>query len=268
MGKRTSYEPGTWSWVELSTTDLDAAKAFYGGALRLGGRGQRDPRRRRHLLDEAGRRRATPRRSPASTSSSARPAFRRTGSTTSPSPAPTSRPRRRRSSAARSTPARSTSWRRGGWRWSPTPPGAMFGLWQASERDRRRGRQRPGRADLERRRDDRPRGRPGVLLGPLRLGLREDRHRPRRPRLLDRSATTAPSRPQRRPARQVHEETGVPPHLMPYFATESIEDAVAKVGELGGGTTVPVTEVPAGKFAGAIDPQGAAFMLFEGEFDE
>src|SRR5688572_23698246 len=30
MGKRTSYEPGTWSWVELSTTDVDAAKGFYG----------------------------------------------------------------------------------------------------------------------------------------------------------------------------------------------------------------------------------------------
>lgn len=30
MGKRESYEPGTFSWVELSTTDPDAAKAFYG----------------------------------------------------------------------------------------------------------------------------------------------------------------------------------------------------------------------------------------------
>ena len=30
MGKRTSYEPGTFSWVELSTTDPDAAKGFYG----------------------------------------------------------------------------------------------------------------------------------------------------------------------------------------------------------------------------------------------
>jgi uncharacterized protein len=30
MGKRTSYEPGTFSWVELSTTDPDGAKAFYG----------------------------------------------------------------------------------------------------------------------------------------------------------------------------------------------------------------------------------------------
>ena len=33
MRKRTSYEPGTFSWVELSTTDHEAAKAFYGELL-------------------------------------------------------------------------------------------------------------------------------------------------------------------------------------------------------------------------------------------
>ena len=29
MGERTSYEPGTFSWAELATSDADAAKAFY-----------------------------------------------------------------------------------------------------------------------------------------------------------------------------------------------------------------------------------------------
>jgi uncharacterized protein len=29
MGERTEYAPGTFCWVELSTTDLDGAKAFY-----------------------------------------------------------------------------------------------------------------------------------------------------------------------------------------------------------------------------------------------
>jgi predicted enzyme related to lactoylglutathione lyase len=33
MGKRESYEPGTFCWVELSTTDAEGAKAFYGGLL-------------------------------------------------------------------------------------------------------------------------------------------------------------------------------------------------------------------------------------------
>lgn len=30
MGKRTQYGPGTFSWIELATTDLDGAKDFYG----------------------------------------------------------------------------------------------------------------------------------------------------------------------------------------------------------------------------------------------
>src|SRR5919204_723087 len=31
MGERTDYEPGTFSWVDLGTTDPEAAKAFYAG---------------------------------------------------------------------------------------------------------------------------------------------------------------------------------------------------------------------------------------------
>src|SRR3954447_22659524 len=31
MGERTQYTPGTFSWADLSTTDQEAAKAFYGG---------------------------------------------------------------------------------------------------------------------------------------------------------------------------------------------------------------------------------------------
>jgi predicted enzyme related to lactoylglutathione lyase len=33
MGERTSYPPGTFSWVDLQTSDQDAAKAFYSGLL-------------------------------------------------------------------------------------------------------------------------------------------------------------------------------------------------------------------------------------------
>ncbi|HEY7622680.1 MAG TPA: VOC family protein, partial [Solirubrobacteraceae bacterium] len=31
MSERTSYEPGTPSWVDLSTPDVDASARFYGG---------------------------------------------------------------------------------------------------------------------------------------------------------------------------------------------------------------------------------------------
>src|ERR687895_32473 len=33
MGKRSSYEPGTFSYVELATTDVADAKRFYGGVF-------------------------------------------------------------------------------------------------------------------------------------------------------------------------------------------------------------------------------------------
>jgi predicted enzyme related to lactoylglutathione lyase len=33
MGERTSYPPGTFSWAELATSDADAAKAFYASVL-------------------------------------------------------------------------------------------------------------------------------------------------------------------------------------------------------------------------------------------
>jgi predicted enzyme related to lactoylglutathione lyase len=31
MAERTSYESGTFSWIDLATTDQDGAKAFYAG---------------------------------------------------------------------------------------------------------------------------------------------------------------------------------------------------------------------------------------------
>ena len=33
MSERTEYAPGEFCWVDLSTTDVDAAKAFYGELL-------------------------------------------------------------------------------------------------------------------------------------------------------------------------------------------------------------------------------------------
>jgi hypothetical protein len=46
-----------------------------------------------------------------------------------------------------------------------------------------------------------------------------------------------------------------------YFAVEDCEAAVAKVEELGGKVAVAPTEVPPGTFAVVTDPQGAAFAV-------
>ncbi len=44
MPERTSYEPGTFSWVDLSTSDVEAAKAFYAALLGWEYRAEETPR--------------------------------------------------------------------------------------------------------------------------------------------------------------------------------------------------------------------------------
>jgi hypothetical protein len=57
---------------------------------------------------------------------------------------------------------------------------------------------------------------------------------------------------------------GAPPHWMAYVATDDIDGAVAKVGQLGGQVMVPPTDIPTvGRFAVSADPQGAIFAIFE-----
>ena len=64
------------------------------------------------------------------------------------------------------------------------------------------------------------------------------------------------------------EMSHIPPNWHPYFAVASVDEAVAAVPELGGTVLVPRTDVRAGRFAVLRDPQGAAFSAFEGEFDD
>ncbi len=63
---------------------------------------------------------------------------------------------------------------------------------------------------------------------------------------------------------------GIPPNWMPYFvAPESVDATVAKVGELGGGTLLPPMDMPqGGRIAAVHDPQRAAFALWEGPVDD
>jgi uncharacterized protein len=63
-------------------------------------------------------------------------------------------------------------------------------------------------------------------------------------------------------------EDGVPPNWVPYFTTTSIDDTLARAGELGGGTLVGATEIPAGGFAAVRDPHGAVFSIFQGPVDD
>jgi predicted enzyme related to lactoylglutathione lyase len=71
------------------------------------------------------------------------------------------------------------------------------------------------------------------------------------------------------PMTEQHGDHGdVPPFWLTYFTVSSCEDAVARTRELGGEVVTGPMDVGAGRIAVLTDPQGAAFAVFEGETDD
>ncbi len=60
---------------------------------------------------------------------------------------------------------------------------------------------------------------------------------------------------------------GEPTYWLPYFTVESRDGAADKAVELGG-NEMHRMEMPQGKIGAFMDPQGAAFAIFEGEIDD
>jgi uncharacterized protein len=63
-------------------------------------------------------------------------------------------------------------------------------------------------------------------------------------------------------------DAGAPPHWLAYFGTEDVDAAAGRIGEAGGQIIVPPLDVPGGRIVVAQDPQGAVFGLFAGRFDD
>jgi len=59
-----------------------------------------------------------------------------------------------------------------------------------------------------------------------------------------------------------------PPFWLTYFTVRSCDDAVGKVRRVGGEVLAGPLDLGAGRIAVVSDPQGAAFALFEGETDD
>ena len=68
------------------------------------------------------------------------------------------------------------------------------------------------------------------------------------------------------PMTEQHGDT--PPYWLTYFTVPSCDSAVEKVRELGGVVLAGPLDLGAGRIAVVSDPQGAAFALFEGETDD
>lgn len=67
--------------------------------------------------------------------------------------------------------------------------------------------------------------------------------------------------------KQTEGERGIPPNWLPYFTVESTDEAARRAAHAGGRALVPTTEIHIGRFAVIADPQGATFAVFEGETD-
>jgi len=59
-----------------------------------------------------------------------------------------------------------------------------------------------------------------------------------------------------------------PPSWLTYFGTEDIDAALAKVDALGGSTLAGPIDIQIAKIAVVADPQGAVFALYAGELEE
>jgi predicted enzyme related to lactoylglutathione lyase len=64
------------------------------------------------------------------------------------------------------------------------------------------------------------------------------------------------------------DEAAVPPHWMPYFAVADVDATAERVQSDGGRTIAGPMDLPAGRVAAFTDPQGGAFAVFAGEFDD
>ena len=63
------------------------------------------------------------------------------------------------------------------------------------------------------------------------------------------------------------EGQGAPPHWLVYFTSPDLDAHAAQIRELGGTIVLEPMPIPSGRILVAQDPQGAFFALFEGEVD-
>ena len=66
---------------------------------------------------------------------------------------------------------------------------------------------------------------------------------------------------------QAEQERRIPPNWLPYFTVEAADEAASHAAQLSGRRLLPAAETQLGRFAVIADPQGAAFAVFEGKTD-
>jgi predicted enzyme related to lactoylglutathione lyase len=264
MGTRTSYESGTFSWVELATTDRDDAKRFYGGMFgwecedeaRLGGdvstMARLDGAAVAGITDQSASQ--GPEASPswvsyvtvARAEESATRA-RELGGTVHAEPFDIG-------DAARVAVV-------------ADPTGASIGLWEARDSIGSERVNGPGCLTSNELATDDVDAASKFYRGLFGWAIEEvdTGGGPRYWLIHGEGALEGRNGGMRELGRPGE---GVAPNWMPYFTTESAGKALARAEELGGSTLMPATQIPAGTIASVRDPQGAVFSIFEGDVDD
>ena len=270
MGKRTRYEPGTFSWVELATTDPDAAKRFYGtlfgwGAednpipedagggvytmLKLGGESVAALYEQMKDQREAG---IPPNWFSYVTVADADDAAARA---------------KELGGAVHAGPFDVMT--QGRMAVIEDPTGAVFGVWQARDSIGATLVNDPGCLTMnELSTNDVPaatsfyEGLFGWKIEELDTG-----GGPRYWSIGHEGAARGLNGGMRELAPE-QASAGIPPHWMPYFTVESADGSVATAKDGGGSLVFGPLDIPSGRFAVLHDPQGAFFAIFEGEVDD
>ena len=252
MSERTSHKPGTFCWVDLSTSDADAAKAFYGALFGWEfedmpvGEGMTYTMARKQgkdvaalsqgdepaALEQLRLRRATRRTPRARRRRTAAPCWRPRSTSSTPAAWPSCRTRRARSSPSGSRKAHIGAAlvnETGAFTWNDlsTPnigqAASFYEGWIGWRTE-----EIPG------------------APGGFRVIYNDDRT----------NGSISPAL------------EGAPPFWCPYFGVDDLEPAAAKVEELGGRKLAGPIEVPQGAFSVVADPQGAVFALWGGSYDD
>ena len=252
MPEFTSYAAGTPSWVDHAAKDLAGSNAFYSSLFGWEADDQGEEMGHYTLMRKGGK-------SVAGNMGVMGRVSRAHGSPTSPWTTPTQRSivPRRRGPPSSSNP---WMWRTSGvWRSSPTRPGlpsasgsprSFAGAELANE---------PGSfAWNELNTRDVPAAKAFYtdVFGWTPNDLDMDGMQYTEWRIGEKSVAGMMTMPDMVPAE-------VPAHWLVYFGTEDTDATAAKASELGAMTLVPPTDIPPGRFAVLMDPDGAAFAVIK-----
>jgi predicted enzyme related to lactoylglutathione lyase len=269
VGKRTSYEPGTFSWVELGTTDPDAAKEFYGKLLGW----QADDLA---IPDDAGGGTYTMLRldGDAVAALALQPIQQRDAGvppnwfsyvTVADADAAAEKAKELGGSVHAGPFDVMTNGRMAV---VADPTGAMFGVWQAGDTIGATRVNDPGCLTAnELSTNDVPRA-IEFYEGLFGWNVEEidTQGGPRYWSIGHDGAANGRNGGMRELA---PEQAGVPPHWMPYFTAASVDDVIAAAKDGGGSLVAGPIEIPTGARLGVLrDPQGAFFAIFEGQVDD